>query len=85
MKMSARFAVRRFVSAGRSVERCCAAGTPRVVPERLRVVIVVGVVVRGWVCGAREEAESSFRPGGRVNVVVVVEAMVMLFCEWIVE
>lgn len=61
VNMSARFAVVREVRVERTGARWAQAGAPRVLPDRSRVVIFEGVLVRGVVWGWRSDALSSFR------------------------
>lgn len=68
VKMSARMAVRREVLERRMEARAAQAGAPRVLPLRLRVVVVVEEE-RAERCGRMEAAVSSLGLGGRrVNV-----------------
>lgn len=75
MKISARLACWREARRGRIDARCVQAGTPRVLPEKLRVVMVSGAVgeVSDVMCGARSSAVLSLRlVVDRVNVEVSV-------------
>ena len=87
MKMSARLADWRFLRGDKRVERCSAAGTPSVVPERLMWVMIVAAegFVSMVVCLVRSEGVSSLRPGVRVKELpgfAFPFAMVMLQLLW---